>query len=432
MDIIFVALFSTLPYIIAYRNISPYKFNIKDYIHMEISILICYYLLSLINLNLASLSIYFIPITFIYKKSSKILYSVFLDIFICIVIIFSDSCVGIINNTIFNVNLDPTKLSYYVFCLIVLFVVHFISKLINYLLYKYKNYFPENYKSKYAILIYISLIITFGIFYMNINWNTYDTPEYLSKTNSIFFIGYTLILIFIYFISFITIKKEHIFKLKHIQLENLTEYTNNLEELYMDMRRFIHDYINILSSISWFINENDMDSLRDYFSNTIYPLNVKMQSNNYKLGLLKNIEITELKGLISSKLIKAQELDLNVNIDIAEPISHINMDIIDLIRALGILLDNAIEAAISTDDKSIELGIITKKNSIIIVVINSYSEDISSISKLFKEGYSTKGKNRGLGLSNLREIINNNASTLLDTSISNNKFIQKITIKKDF
>ena len=50
------------------------------------------------------------------------------------------------------------------------------------------------------------------------------------------------------------------------------------------------------------------------------------------------------------------------------------------------------------------------------------------MSKIFKAGFSTKGKNRGLGLSNLKDIMNNYSNATLDTSIENNRFIQNITI----
>ena len=424
MITILEALISTLPYLIAYKNISPYKFYIKDYIYMELSILITYFLLSFINENLSSIAVYFIPIFFIYKKTSKILLSIFLDIFICIIIIITDSCIGAISIYIFKI--DITKFNYAIICLIILIGVYLVSKFIGILLYKYN--ILNKYKSKYAVFIYLSLIITFTMFYININWNNSNSPEYLNKANSLFFILYSIVLLFICLILLFIMKKDENFKIKQAQFESLYEYTNNLENLYMDMRKFRHDYINILSSISGFIEENNMIELEKYFSNTIYPLNKKMQSNNNKLVLLRNIKITEFKGLISSKLIKAQELGLNVDIDIMEEILSINMDIIDLIRSIGILLDNAIEASISTEEKDIALGIIKKESSIIIVIMNSYDGEINSIAKLFKEGYSTKGKNRGLGLSNLKEMINKNRNVLLDTSIEDGRFIQVLTI----
>ena len=106
------------------------------------------------------------------------------------------------------------------------------------------------------------------------------------------------------------------------------------------------------------------------------------------------------------------------------------MDIVDISRCLGILLDNAIEAALESDKKSMDIAIIKKNTSIIIVVANSYNGDIPVISKLFKEGFSTKGENRGLGLSNLKEIINKYNNVSLDTYIKEQKFYQELLVSK--
>ena len=51
--------------------------------------------------------------------------------------------------------------------------------------------------------------------------------------------------------------------------ENLTHYMAQLENHYQDIRRFKHDYLNILSTITGYIQENDMDKLRNYFDSSI-------------------------------------------------------------------------------------------------------------------------------------------------------------------
>ena len=107
------------------------------------------------------------------------------------------------------------------------------------------------------------------------------------------------------------------------------------------------------------------------------------------------------------------------------------MDIIDLSRILGIILDNAIEASLESDDKRVNIAFINKNSSVIIVLINTFKGDIPLLSKLFKEGFSTKGENRGFGLSNLKDIIGKYMNISLDTYIENNEFYQEITINND-
>ncbi len=60
--------------------------------------------------------------------------------------------------------------------------------------------------------------------------------------------------------------------------------------------------------------------------------------------------------------------------------------------------------------------------------MNKCKDSIPRVHELFEEGFSTKGDNRGLGLSTLKEITDNNDNVLLDTVIENGFFIQKIEI----
>ena len=272
------------------------------------------------------------------------------------------------------------------------------------------------------------VILTLGVFYININWNTSDDAVYLAQINCILFLTYELLMLIIVGILIFILKKDQTLKIKEIQMNNLKEYTDNLEHLYMDMRKFRHDYINIISSMAGFIESKDIEGLEKHFNEHIYPLNKKMNRNNYKLGLLKNILMPEIKGLLSAKIIRAQELGIDVILEIVEPIDKIDMDIIDLSRCLGILLDNAIEASLSSEKKRLNIAFIKKNSSILIIISNTFKGVIPPLSKIFKTGFSTKGKNRGLGLSNLSEIMNNYSNTTLDTSISDDRFIQNITI----
>lgn len=247
-----------------------------------------------------------------------------------------------------------------------------------------------------------------------------------------------IILFIIYFASTLSIillygsyiKKDVLYKHKHQEFAQLKEYTDMLEYMHDELRKFRHDYINIISTINGYIEEKEMEKLEVYFNEKILPLSQNISNNNSNLALLKNIKVTGLKGLLSSKIVQAQSKGINTFIDIAESIEKIDMEIIDLCRIMGILFDNAIEAAVICNDAKIKLGVIMKKHSVIIVIINSCNEDIPPIYKIFEKGFSTKGDNRGLGLSNAKEIVDkNHKNSTLNTSIKNAEFIQELEIQ---
>lgn len=428
LNVIIMLVTSIILLLISFININPYKLSIYEYLKMIGAIIISHMLIYILSPRSASIALYFIPVLYIYKRNKKIVRSFILEIVICSVTVIVNSCVSNIVIFFLGDKFIENTLGYYITYILIAIALYFVSKLIGRILKKCEKIIDGNYKSKYLFIVYVILILTFALFYININWNSSSNPVYLSKVNGFVFMVYGIIMIVVCGILFFMIRKEEKFRYEQIELENLKEYTENLEKLYMDMRKFRHDYINIISSMAGFIQDRDLDSLERHFNEHIYPLNNKINKNNYKLGLLKNIELPEIKGLISAKVIRAQELGIDTIIDIVEPITKINMDIIDLSRILGIILDNSIEAALDSDKKTINIALINKNKSVIIVVVNSFKGEILSVSRLFKEGFSTKGENRGLGLSNLKEIINRYNNVSLDTCIKENIFIQEINI----
>ncbi len=415
--------------IIIYSLVIP-RFTVKEYIRMLICILSIFFVLFFINKDIAQISFYILPIIFIYLKTHKILKSFFIQA-LAFIIYLGVSCI------MFKIGVD--YLGYplnaygrvtFLFELVESLIAVIISYFIGNLFYKYKLESLNSKKvsrSNFLLVIYLIVIISGVLLTLCIfdgDSSNFETAEGLL---AIFYIVIMFVIIGI--LAYVFAKENKIEK-QRIQYESLEEYTAKVEVLYTDMRKFRHDYTNILSSMYSFIEDNDMCGLKKYFNEKIQPLNQKMNNNDYKLGLLKNVHLPEVKGLLSSKIIKAQELGLDTFIDISEPIDEINIDIVELVRSIGIIMDNAIEAALSSEEKKIYLGLIKKNQSVIIVVSNSFSGEIPSISMLFKQGFSTKGENRGIGLSNLKEILNKYRNVTLDTFIKNKLFFQEITVNE--
>ncbi|MDP4145189.1 MAG: GHKL domain-containing protein [Bacillota bacterium] len=373
-----------------------------------------------------------IPVIFLYKNSKNIVRSISIPVISILISVIADYLLSYVCISLYKVdiNLVSHDNSTYWQLLIMEFVlVIILSKLLGTLLNKNTRMWEIELKWNFGVLIIISLILTLIIFYTNIILgNKSGSTDEIIKVNGILFFAYFVLLMIIMYILIRSVTKEIEFKHKQNQFENLQEYTSNLEKLYSDMRAFRHDYINILSSMIGYIESNDMEGLKQHFNEKIMPLGKGMESNNFKIGLLKNIKISEIKGIFSSKLIRAQELGIDTYIDIMEPIEKISIDIIDLSRIVGILLDNAIEAAEKCDKPSMQVAIISKEKSVLIAIINNFNDNIPSVYKVYEKGFSTKGENRGLGLSNLKEVIGVYDNISLDTIIENNEFKQLLEI----
>lgn len=422
---------SAVLFFTALLNINSFKFKTKDLLLM-IGLTEAF---SLILLNagefVAIFPMLIIPAIFIYRDSKSIIRGISISLISIIIFILSDHLISTIAVSILGFNSIQVRENiklYYIFVVINWIFLFVLTKFIGLLINKKIKVSTLELKGKSGFLIVISLLLTFVIFYINIIFESNQGASLkIIRVNGILFFSYFLLLMIIIYILITSITKEMDLKNKQIQFESLQEYTCSLEKLYTDMRAFRHDYINILSSMIGYIESKDIESLEKYFNEKIFPLSKGMASNNFKLGLLSNIKITEIKGIFSSKLIRAQELNINVFIDIAEPIEKINMDIIDLSRVIGILLDNAIEAAIKCDEPFMKVAVINKENSVLIVIINSIYEEVP-IYKIYEKGFSTKGVNRGLGLYNLKQITGKCDNVSLDTIIENGEFKQLVEI----
>lgn len=210
------------------------------------------------------------------------------------------------------------------------------------------------------------------------------------------------------------------------EFEQLKEYTYTIENIIDESKKFRHDYINILSTINGYIQDKDLDGLEKYFGDEILQQGLKIRNSKYIN--LQNLKISGLKGLLSSKITKASALNIEINIEIIEVIEDISVNNLDMARILGILLDNAIESAVLTKDKKVNIAIMKNENCIVFIISNSFSGYISSINKLYKKGFSTKGENRGLGLCIVKDIIKKYPNILLNTEVENKLFKQELLV----
>lgn len=281
------------------------------------------------------------------------------------------------------------------------------------------------------LLIATNLATCLFIFLFNI-----VIGEYIGYSRNI--ITFNCILFACYFIIstvlIINIIKAHMEKvdieMRQDSYNRLQEYTNQIENMYSSLRSFKHDYSNIMLSMSGYIEANDMEGLRDYFDKEILPLSKNITKNTAHINQLINIKTTELKSIISSKLLYAIELNINVGIEVTDEVTSIPMDTLDLCRVIGIFLDNAIEATLETDQPTIRFALINLDTEYIFIISNTFLEKGIPYATLSKPNVSTKGVNRGIGLYNAHEIIAKYNHVFLDTEIKNKSFVQRLQISK--
>lgn len=278
-----------------------------------------------------------------------------------------------------------------------------------------------------VICLNLLICVTLHLFHV-INGERLGYSAKIISFNGILFFLYFLLSSVLLSFSIASIKKEEAAKHKLARFEAMEGYTQTLETLYNQMRAFKHDYTNILTTMACYLEEKDYEGLHGYFNEHILPTGQEFRLKTYPVGALTNISILELKSLLYTKVLQALAQDLVLTMDIPYKVDNVSMDVIDLTRILGIFLDNALEAAGASQKKELYIGILQEEKSCIFSIINSCDTEGISMGCLGTPGYSTKGKDRGIGLANVNKILEKYPSVLLNTQWKDNLFSQKLEI----
>lgn len=376
------------------------------------------------------LSILIYVIDYYGEKERDIKKSVIRTIVIMGIYLVSDVGANIVINILFKFQWQSSSRIHYV--ILNYIFICFLSKIFGKVIKITENigYLSNERKNK-AYYIWMNVFLCICAVLLNFKFNRklgiINREVYL--TNLILFSSAILSSIFSAYIFNKVSLNELEMKIKSEEIKHVEEYAKYIEELYSDIRVFKHDYKNILLSLGEYIEEKRYDELEIYFKENILASERSIDQNDFWVKL-KNIKILPLKSIIISKLIKANNKYIDVFIDISEEIDNIPMEYIDSIRVFGILLDNAIEESVKCSDKKINFAIVKKEKSMVFIIQNSCCEDVSCIYKLFQKGFSTKGEGRGVGLYNLKRILNNYKNITLNMENKNNIFTAELWIRE--
>lgn len=306
------------------------------------------------------------------------------------------------------------------------------TKFIGWCLHKKLNlsqYMTNSHMIK-AVFIDLFILVCFYIFNFSYGERLGYNYGVIALNGIMFLLLFTVTVFLMYSIYKITLNDQN-YKHRMAQFENLRLYTEQLENSYGIMRKFKHDYMNILSTMSGYMEENDMKGLAEYYGKRVLPISREFTLSDTKLGQLANIKNTAFKSLLSSKFIYMIEIGIKAEIELTEPIEDLVIDCLDLSRIIGIFLDNAIEAAIDTDEKEIIFCMFYKNNQLYIIIQNTTMVPKHPISELNCQGISSKGENRGFGLHNVSMILSKYDNTILNTSHEEPYFTQELILMQN-
>lgn len=401
------------------------KFKIKTILSISLILVFIFFILEVIFSDSIEF-LFLFPMYLIFKtckKDTNLISALFLSFII------HDCSLAIMTTIISNIvsQHDSINRTIIILAIIIEFIV---SLLLVFMIRKLKlndylqeeNNFLVSCLLGYTYLIMMLLIISVRYF-----------KAYTSLINMIiiFLLIQTVFMVIIFNINHIREKELFRNKLNQEQIKNLKEYTDQLEHDQLLMRRFKHDYKNILRSLEISLENNDISDLKstlqhlDGYSNKFL--------NNISTELYRDvnkIHVSYLKSLFINKLNIIVQNNISCRFECNYSVDELFIDEFDLIRILGIILDNSIESTESVNKGNIDISVVSQENGIVFLIKNSCNTN-HQISTIKKRGFSTKKHHKGLGLSNIDEINKKYSNLLVQYSNLNDVFSVQITVLKE-
>mgnify|MGYP000366385516 CR=1 FL=1 len=288
--------------------------------------------------------------------------------------------------------------------------------------------FELNDNRKTIILSIITFLCILLFFY-----NIAKELEIVGSFNSRIFMYLSTVCVLI-FILYNMIKQALINAKLTKEYDQLLEFMTTYEEEVENQRTLRHETKNEFLAVRAKICDKEKKSEIINYIDEILGDTYSVKNEKYaKFGYLP---ANGIKGLCYFKVQKAEELGINVSINISKKIKKSTIFELDLkqqrefAKILGVFIDNAIEASSESKDK--ELGIeaySNLENEFRMIISNTYNNAIDE-EKIGKERFSTKGKNRGHGLLLVNQIVQKNNIFETKRNIKNDIYSQTIIVRK--
>lgn len=186
---------------------------------------------------------------------------------------------------------------------------------------------------------------------------------------------------------------------------NLANYNQYLEGLLKEINTFKEETSLSLRRLDQVVDTEDVDAISKEFDQQFQIGRNPFKEQRFNLDKLVNIHIPTLKSFLAAKIFEAQKQGIETKIEIPDNITALPMKLIDFIIIISIFCDNALEAAMESQAKEIKIAFFCHNDAIVFLIENSSKEERINISQIYKEGYSTKGHSRGIGLYNVMKLL---------------------------
>jgi Signal transduction histidine kinase regulating citrate/malate metabolism len=229
----------------------------------------------------------------------------------------------------------------------------------------------------------------------------------------------------IFFIRTIAIQNEA--KEKILYNKQLNEYLTTVQQQYTDLRKFKHDFQNIMLSMKPFVDNSNSTELKNYYHDILKERVEMSKVSGGNITEVRNIDSDAIRGLLIQKFFIARSEQIQFNLELNQTHYHFDNDILILVRILGILIDNALEYVQTIDEKIVTCAITQTDNTTEITIDNPLKNKLN-LKAIFQSDYTTKDQHTGFGLANARKLISETDNLYLETKIIHEHIMMTLII----
>lgn len=182
--------------------------------------------------------------------------------------------------------------------------VYSISKICKHFNFNIALFETMNKKSKTIVLTncILAIIVIVSQFYL-INFYSTNLPLIVTLLNIFILIAY-------FIISFISFTKINQLEETEMNLQETKLYNKTLTILHDNIRSFRHDFANIVSGIGGYVQTNDLEGLKNYYSQLLEDC---QNTNNLSALTPELINNPAIYNVLATKYHKADEQGIKIN-----------------------------------------------------------------------------------------------------------------------
>ena len=176
----------------------------------------------------------------------------------------------------------------------------------------------------------------------------------------------------------------------------MKQQMDEIENIYMTMRGWRHDYHNHLQSLKGYLSLNKVEQMKDYLN--------ELETDLDSIDTLYHSGNLQLDSILNAKLAIAEKGQIRIHCDASIP-PQLHVSDLDLCVILGNLLDNAIESCRkikNPDERFIRVYIGILKKQLYISITNATSETVKQRTDHY---FTTKRGDHGHGLKRVNQVV---------------------------